>query len=211
MKKVTLVLLLLTLSINQCISQEWMTSLEIAKRLARVQNKMLFVMWEKSTEYDFPVVFNDENGQGYYTDLFENETINKIIWGYFVPVKLNESTYSDLYSEIENKRNEKYIRIFQNDGIKIMDANGNILNTGYFGSDPFNIVDFIEHYQLNTTFLKARLNNYFEKRNFYTTIALASKYLDYAVFVDKKVRKEITELAFIYINESSELLEVEKC
>ncbi|MBT8272601.1 MAG: hypothetical protein KJO77_02265 [Bacteroidia bacterium] len=209
MKKITIVFLLFIVSVNQCISQEWMTSLEIAKRLARVQNKMLFVMWEESTKYEFPVVFDDENGQAYYTDLFENENINKIIWAYFVPVKLNDLTYPDLFSKIENKRSDKYIRLFQNDGIKIMDANGNILNTGSFHMDPFNFVDFIERYQLNTSFLKAQLHNYFEKRTFYTTMALGSKYLDYAVFVNKKVRKEVTDLAFIYIDESYELLGVE--
>lgn len=186
-----------------------MTSLEVAKNLARVQNKMLFVMWEESTKYDFPVVFNDEKGVRYNTDLFEDEDINKVIWDYFVPVKLYESTYTDLFDEIKNNRSENYIEIFEDDGIKIMDTNGNILNTGYFNSEPFNIVEFINRYRLNITFLKGQLNNYAKRKNFMTTLVLASKYLDFSILVNKEVRKEVTELSTVYLNESKVLLEQE--
>ena len=209
MKKSVLIVLLFLFSITIGYSQDWMTNLDVAKRLARVQNKLLFVMWEDSMQYDFPVVYNDENGVMYYTDLFMDENVNEALWQYFVPVILHETTYEDLFKEIENVRSDKYIQKFQDDGIKIMDTNGNILNTAYFDLEPFNIAEFIVRYRLNTTFLKAQLSNYFQKKNFNTAFALGAKYQDYAVLVNKDVRKEITELAAVYLDESRRLLETE--
>lgn len=209
MKKTIYLILIAIASVNFGFSQEWMTSLDVAKRLALVQNKMLFVVWEEATEYEYPVVFYDENQVRYVTDLFEDESVNEVIWQYFVPVILYESTYEDLFKQIKDSRSEKYIKRFQDDGIKIMDANGNILNTGFFNSDPFNIVAFIARYRLNTSFLKGQLVNYAKKKNFNTTSALALKYLDYAVLVDKVVRKEVIDLAAVYMNEAKVLLELE--
>ena len=209
MKKIAVIILFCLCSITPGIAQEWMTNLDVAKRLARVQNKMLFVMWEESTYYEFPVIFNDEKGITYYSDLFEDETVNAAVWEYFVPVILHESTYFDLFEEIEGKRSDKYVKKFQDDGIKIMDTNGYILNTGYFSYEPFDIAAFIVRYGLNTTFLKAQLSNYFQKRNFNTSLALGSKYQDFAVLVDKKIRKEIIGLSAIYMNEALLLLEQE--
>lgn len=209
MKKISLLLLLFTCTITTSFAQDWMTNLDVAKRLARVQNKLLFVMWEDSMQYDFPVVYNDENGVMYYTDLLRDENVNEALWEYFVPVILYETTYEDLFKEIENVRSDKYIQKFQDDGIKIMDTNGNILNTAYFDLEPFNIAEFIVRYRLNTTFLKAQLSNYFQKKNFNTAFSLGAKYQDFAVLVNKKVRKEVTELASVYLDESRRLLETE--
>ena len=210
MKKIVLVLQLSLFSITAAFSQDWMTNLDIAKRLARVQNKLLFVMWEQSTEYDFPVVFKGEKGVMIITDLFQDEDINQALWDSFVPVILYETAYEDLFSEIENLRSDKYIDRFQDDGIKIMDANGNILNTGYFNYELFNISKFIDRYSLNTTFLKGQLSNYWQKKSFNTAFALGAKYQDFAILVSKDVRKEITELAGIYLDESRRLLEKEE-
>ncbi len=210
MKRIILLFLLGLFWITHGFSQDWMTNLDVAKRLARVQNKLLFVMWEESMQYDFPVVFRDENGVRYHTDLLRDESVNQALWDYFVPVVLYETTYDDLFSEMENVRSDEYIQRFQDDDIKIMDPNGNIINTGYFDYEPFNIVRFINRYSLNTTFLKAQLSNYSRKRNFITAFALGAKYLDFAVLVNTDVRKEITELADIYLEESIRLLEKEE-
>ena len=210
MKKLSLLLLLGIFTIGSGFSQNWMTNLDVAKSLARVQNKLLFVMWEESTQYDFPVVFRGENGVMYYTDLFQDESVNQAIWTFFVPVILYEATYDDLFSEIENLRSDTYIQRFQDDGIKIMDPNGNILNTGYFDNESFNIARFIKRYSLNTTFLNAQLSNYSSKKSFHTSFALGAKYQDFAVFVNRDVRKEILELAGIYLDESMRLLQKEE-
>ena len=206
MRKIFLFFLIGTFAFNFGFSQDWMTNLDVAKSLARVQNKLLFVMWEESTQYQFPVVFRDEKGIMYYTDMLTDESVNEAIWTYFVPVILYETTYDDLFAEIDDQRSDKYIQIFQDDGIKIMDPNGNILNTGYFESDPFDIAEFIRRYSLSTTFLRAQLLNYSKKKNFNTSFALGSKYQDFAVLIDRSVRKEVLELAGIYLDESKRLL-----
>lgn len=202
MKKIVLVVLVFLFSINS-FSQEWMTSLDVAKRLARVQNKMLFVMWEDAIDYEFPIIYKREGSvMQLNTDLLRDEEINQIIWENFVPVLLYESTYEDLFNKIKDKRSDKYIKKFQDDGIKIMDTNGNILNTGYFSVEPFNFSNFVKRYGLNTSFLKAQLENYLVKEDFYASLRLGSKYLDYAILVNKKTREEVTDLAIIYINEA---------
>ena len=203
MKKISLVVLVSFLSITFSFSQEWMTSLDVAKRLARVQNKMLFVMWGDAIDYEFPIIYKKEGSTlQVVTDLLRDEDINQIIWENFIPVLLYESTYEDLFNEIKDTRNDKYIKKFQDDGIKIMDVNGNILNTGYFSIDPFNFSNFVKRYGLNTTFLKAQFENYLVKEDFYASLRLGSKYLDYAILVDKKTREEVTDLAIIYIDEA---------
>jgi hypothetical protein len=209
MKKIALVVLASLLSINS-FSQEWMTSLDVAKRLARVQDKMLFVMWGDAIDYEFPIVYRKEGSAiQLVTDLLRDEEVNELIWENFIPVLLYESTYADLFNEIKDTRSDKYIKKFQDDGIKIMDANGNILNTGYFSVDPFNFSNFVKRYGLSTAFLRGQLLNYAKKKNFNTTYSLGSKYLDYAIFVNRKVKEEVTDLAIVYIDEANRLLDKE--
>ena len=53
MKKAVFLFFLISFTFNFCQSQEWMNSLDVAKRLALVQDKMLFVVWENTEEvYD---------------------------------------------------------------------------------------------------------------------------------------------------------------
>ncbi len=199
--------LLFLIACTYCGAQEWMTSLEVAKRLALLQDKMLLVMWEESTEYDFPIIYQRQGSiMRVTTDLFEDEQINQMIWENFVPVVLFESNYSDLFKEIKDSRSNKYIERFQDDGIKIMDVNGNILNTGYFNTELFNFSNFVKRYGLNTSFLRGQLTNYIGKKNFNTTLALAYKYLDYAIFVSEAVRAEIVAMSTIYFDEAKALL-----
>lgn len=209
MRKIFVLIVFSVLSFNFCMSQPWMESLDVAKRLARVQNKLLFVMWEESTEYDYPVYYIDENGITVMTDLFKDQDVNKALWEHFVPVKLYESTYTKLFVEVEGKRSDAYIRKFQDDEIKIMDTNGNILNIGDYNMEVLNISKFISTYSLNTSFLQDQLKNYNENKSFYTSLALASKYLDYAIFVNNDVRPEIVDLANLYFDEAISLLEKE--
>ena len=93
MKKTILLFLFVITSFNFCLAQEWFTSLEVAKKLALIQNKMLFVLWEDALNYQYPVLMDNDEGVSMVTDLLEDERINIIIWDYFIPVKLYESNY----------------------------------------------------------------------------------------------------------------------
>ena len=74
MKKIILLVTIFLMS-GLCSAQEWFTSFEVAKRLALVQDKLLFVMWEESLDYEFPVILFDEKGTGELVDLRKNEFI----------------------------------------------------------------------------------------------------------------------------------------
>lgn len=208
--KRTMIFLLLFQSVISCSqAQEWMTSLEIGKRLALMQNKMIFAVWEDVTMEPYPVLINDKKGNPVIVNLFDNENLNEIIWEYFVPVIISESKYEDLFSRIKGKRKESYMLKFNDDSIKIMDPNGNILNTNTSvdNYEFINISSFIAKYSIDTSFLKQDLISYATEGNFTTAFYLASKYIDFAIFNDLNIRSEIIELSNIYLNEAGHYLE----
>lgn len=209
MKNVIMVLLLILSALNLSQAQEWMTSLEIAKRLALIQNKMIFAVWENATFEAYPVLVNDNKGNQIIVDLFDNENLNEIIWEYFVPVILSESNYLDIYNEIKDKRKESYRLKFNDDSIKIMDPNGNILNTDTSddNNELLNLSSFIAKYSLDTSFLQQDLISYSTEDNFTTAFYLASKYIDFAILNDIQIRSEIIELSNIYLSEARHHLE----
>ncbi|WP_353778761.1 hypothetical protein [Winogradskyella sp. 3972H.M.0a.05] len=208
MKRIVL-LLIMSLSISTFGQEsEWMTSLDIAKRLALTQNKMLFVMWEQAASDLQTITFKDANGNTIIVSARGNNSANEVIWEHFVPVKLSETNYEKLFLEIKEKRRLGYISKFNDDSVKIMDTNGNILNAK-FNIQDYSNVDLsylIDKYALNTYYINKELRNYAEVKNFTTTFRLASKYMDYAIFQSSAVENEIIDLALIYLDEAKQLL-----
>lgn len=213
MKKAILISMFV-LTVSVCNAQEWFTSFEVAKSLALVQNKMLFVIWEGDLENVYPVVINDDKRKKtVFANLMENEIISRMIWDNFVPVKLPEYKYEEFSNQVKKTRGLKYFDKLIDYSIKIMDVNGNILNTTgiekYYTIDSGNYLDFndfIKRYSLNTSYLNTELKNYSEDKNFTTAFRLATKYLDFAIFVDKELKPEIIALANIYFDESKRYL-----
>lgn len=207
-KIITIVLTIFTATLNDLKAQEWMNSLEVAKKLALTQNKMLFVMWEASIEYELPVIVTANNGETYYVeDLLLSEELNAIIWDLFVPVLLNETAYDTMYEEIKDKRSNGYLELFRDDTIKIMDVNSNILNTAYVNYNYFEFRKFVEKYALDTRMLAQEYRNYRREKDFYTTFYLGSKYVDFAIYSRNDIRAEIIELSNIYLDEADKFLE----
>jgi len=206
MKKTILLFVFVITSFNSCLAQEWFTSLEVAKKLALIQDKMLFVMWENSFNYPYTVELNNDKGDAIITDLFEDDSINRIIWDYFIPVKIYESKYAELSNQIKEIRGTKYFNKLIDDSIKIMDVNGNIININTSNEYIENLSLLIKHYALNTSFLKQELINYSNEKNLTTSFSLASKYLDFAILSEKDIRFEIIQLANIYFNEAKKHL-----
>lgn len=130
MKQLLLKFFFVLFAVNMSSAQAWMTNLEIAQRLAMVQNKMLLMVWEETTSYQYPVLVRDEKGRTIFiNNLFEDEYISPLIWEHFVPVIVSEHKYAELYGKIKGRRSQRYIDKFNDDSIKIMDVNGNIINT----------------------------------------------------------------------------------
>ena len=211
MKNLFVTLLFVIFSVNMALAQPWMTNLDIAQSLAKVQNKMVLMVWEETTKYPYPVLVNLDNGETVIIEnLYEDETISPLIWKHFVPVIVSENQYGDLYSEIKGKRTQKYIDKFNDDSIKILDINGNILNTAYTSIDYENITTMIQDYGLNTEFIAVELMSYKQKQDFYSAYYLASKYLDYSMYMKESVRQEVIDLANIYLNEAAGFVEATK-
>ena len=208
MKNLLVTLLFVIFSVNMALAQPWMTNLDIAQSLAKVQNKMVLMVWEETTKYPYPVLVNLDNGETVIIEnLYEDETISPLIWKHFVPVIVSENQYGDLYSEIKGKRTQKYIDKFNDNTIKIMDINGNILNVSGPSNYFENISTLIQNYALNTEFLDLELKGYKTERDFYSAYYLASKYLDYSMYMNEYIRKEIIDLSTIYLDEATRFIE----
>ncbi|CDF80221.1 conserved hypothetical protein [Formosa agariphila KMM 3901] len=186
-----------------------MTDLEVAERLALVQNKLLVVAWEGSYFDGIPMYINNDKGEEVFVkNLFDVPVVDSLLWAHFIPVILKESEHSRLYENIKNKRSTAYLEKFHDDSVKVMDANGNILNVndeGYL----FNVSRFIDKYSMNMTMLNEKLTNYKRKKDFYSAFFLSASYMDFAFYSRGSVRPELVDLASIYLDEASEFLDQE--
>ena len=206
MKNLVIKLLFLLFAFNLSHSQAWMTNLDIAQKLALTQNKMVLMVWEESTKYPYAVLVNDDAGKTVFVEnLFESEILSPLIWKHFVPVIVSEYKYADLYAKIKDNRSQKYIDKFNDDSIKIMDVNGNILNLSSDPDNYQNITTLIQDYSLDTSFLSAELIGYKTEKDFYSAYYLASKYFDFAMYMRATIRPALIDLGIIYLNEASEL------
>ncbi len=191
-------------------AQEWMSNLKVAQKLAAVQNKMVLMVWEEETFYDYPMVVINSNNQSIVVgNLFSEPELNKAIWQHFVPVVVSEYVYDDLYEKVKRKRSDLYLDKLSDASLKVMDINGNIINVNMGYEEDFNLSRIIEDYAFNTEFLSQELNNYAQSKNFYTSYFLASKYLDFSLYNKARVQPNIINLAKIYMGEASELLATE--
>lgn len=206
MKKTILSLLLILFVTSFAVSQQWFTSFKFAKRLAVLENKMIIAVWEESALDNIPVLVEADNKKLYQLTLFENEQVDKLVWQYFIPVILSDQDYMQLAGKHLNGKSLKYKQRFNDDQIKIMDPNGNIINTN---QDPFstaNLTNLIRNYALNVGYLQPELTNYFENKSFSSTFRLTVKYQDMATFAHQSVKKDICELSGLYLAEAKQKL-----
>lgn len=204
MKRIIL-LIVFSLIVSFSNGQEWFTSFDVAKRLALVQNKMLFVVWEESFNGPIPLVIKSDGGNTVIIDLAKDNSLDSIIRDYFVPVRLPESNYDDFIKAAEGK-GYSYINKLTDNSIKIMDVNGNILNIDVSTEVITNFSEMVAKYALNTAFLNMELRNYSNEKSYLTSYLLAEKYIEYAIYANMELRPEIIDLANIYLTESKELL-----
>jgi hypothetical protein len=208
MKRILLIILLVIPSLSFCQTDSWLTSLDAAKRLALVQDKMVLMIWEDSAYAPLPITVKDENGKRVYVDdLFESQILMDLLSDYFVLVKVNEFEYEELFKPFKNNRSSAFINKFNDDSLKIIDATGNIVNVNHTNYREFlNLTEFIIKYAINTKFIKEELINYRDEQNFKTALSLASKYIDLAIYTVKSSRQDIVTLSNIYLDEAQDYL-----
>lgn len=203
MKRYVFFLLLSFFIVQISHSQEWMTSLDAAKRIALIQDKFLFMIWEDAAKVPYPVIgYNARGHEIVYDDMLGNKEINELIWKYFVPVKVSESAFAQLYDQAKIAKSKAYMAQLEDDNIKIMDVNCTILNTSISPPAYFNLSNFIGRYALNTSFLTGELKGYSEHPSFNTAFRLGSKYMDYSILVDPVIRKDVLRMSEMYLDEA---------
>lgn len=209
-KLIFLFLALLSFQIGASQNRDWLQSLKVAQVLARSENKLILMVWEQSTEIPFPAIVKDTNGKKIFiNNLFESTEITDIFWDYFIPVKVDEDVYPTLFESIKDKRKRSYIDDFNDESLKVMDANANIIGTSGADTEILDISKFITKYSLNMSYVSQNLINYNKKKDFYSTFYLGSKYIDYSILVNKEVRKGILNLSNIYFDKAEILLQSE--
>ena len=204
MKKNLLIVLLVITSLSFSQTNDWLTSLDAAKGLALVQDKMVLMIWEDSAYEPMPINVKDENGkQVFVKNLFESQVLIDLLRDYFILVKVNEMAYEDLFKSIKNKRSTGYINKFNDDSIKVLDANGFIVNVNPTSYREFlNLTDFIVKYGIKTSFIKEELISYKKYQNYVTALRLASKYIDLGIYTVPSAKQDIVTLSNIYLEET---------
>ena len=212
MKKIICILLLfIYFQSSDSQIREWMSPLKFAQIKARSENKLILMAWKRSLEIPFPAIVKDENGKDIYIkNLFESPIINEFLWKSFILVEVDDDFYGELMEEIKGKRSQSYVDTFEDDSLKIMDANGNIIGTSGAFTEVLNLSKFVIKYNLNTSFLKQELINYDTNKEFYSAFYLASKYVDYSILVNDNVRDEILRLSDVYFAEAEQFLAEDK-
>jgi hypothetical protein len=207
MKRIFLVALFILPSLSFCQSNDWMTSLDAAKRLALIQNKMILMTWEESMLYPLPVTIKDSNGKPIFIDdLFQSDYLVNLLREHFILVKVNESEYPTIIDGLEEKRSTVYINKLNDESMKVMDANGTIVNTTTSYREYLNLAVFIQNYAVNTDFINAELKAYSTHQNFATAFRLSVKYLEMACYVNKKAKEEFVNVSDIYLKEAKRYL-----
>lgn len=212
MKKIICILLLfIYFQSSDSQIREWMSPLKFAQIKARSENKLILMAWKRSLEIPFPAIVKDKNGKDIYIkNLFESPLINEFLWKSFILVEVDDDFYGELMEEIKGKRSQSYVDTFEDDSLKIMDANGNIIGTSGAFTEVLNLSKFVIKYNLDTSFLKQELINYDTNKEFYSAFYLASKYVDYSILVNDNVRDEILRLSDVYFAEAEQFLAEDK-
>ena len=212
MKKIICILLLfIYFQSSDSQIREWMSPLKFAQIKARSENKLILMAWKRSLEIPFSAIVKDENGKDIYIkNLFESPLINEFLWKSFILVEVDDDFYGELIEDIQGKRSQSYIDTFEDDSLKIMDANGNIIGTSGAFTEVLNLSKFVIKYNLDTSFLKQELINYDNNKEFYSAFYLASKYVDYSILVNDNVRDEILRLSDVYFAEAEQFLAEDK-
>ena len=87
-----------------------------------------------------------------------------------------------------------------------MDGNGKVIYNEMSYKNKNELIVLLKKYALNTSFLSRDLINYYKKSNFNTSFRLASKYQDYAIYVDMSIRRDLLNLSKDYFNDAKKYL-----
>ena len=191
MKTLTYLLALSLLSINTLKADEWMRSLEDAKKIAIATNKLILV--------DFWAVWCGPC-QKMDRESWSHQDV-QLLMENFVPVKIDVT---------RNRGLTKRYTVNAIPYIYILDGNGKVLfkNIGYLSKHK--VISLLTKYQTNTSFLLNELAHYHQQQNFTTAFQLGSKYQDFSLYVNDDIKRDFLNLSSQYFKEAKRLLKKEK-
>ncbi len=178
----------LGLSFSGSAQVKWMDDFKTAQKLSVVSNKLMIV--EFWATWCMPCKKMDQ-------EVWSSEAVGKLSEN-FVPVKIDADNNMQLMGKFGVDRIPYFF---------ITDSQGNILYNKYGFTSEHEIKNLLERYSINLSYMQGALVQYYQQRNYITTMRLANKYLDYSLFVNKIIRGDILKLSDHYLNEAEQLLD----
>jgi len=178
MKKIFIVLFI---SFFQLAQAAWLTSFEDAQKMALATNKFIIIDFYAS--WCGPCLKMD-------SESWNEEQVKGVLENY-VTVKIDIDSNNELAA--------KY-GVSSIPHLFIVDGNGfEVYNfLGY--QDSSGLKRELEKFALSTAFLSSDLVGFYKNKGFTSAIRISNKYLDYSLYVDKSIKREILLISGLYLN-----------
>lgn len=172
-------------------AQNWMHSLEGAKKTALASNKLILVdFW---ATWCGPCRKMDSNtwSKKEVTDLMQN----------FVPLKIDVD---------EHKSIAKSYGVRGIPNVLILDANGKVIYSGVGYRNKSQMVETLTDYMAEMSFLQKELIAFYKKSNYSTALRLADKYQIYSIYAKGDIKRSFLSLANDYFSISKKDIKKKK-
>lgn len=123
---------------------------------------------------------------------WSNQEVNEVLQHY-VPVKLD----IDSEAELANKYGASSIP-----NMFIMDGNGKVVHHFEGFHDAVQLKRELERFAYPTSFVSKDLINHYKMNNFYTSLKVFLRYMDYSLLVNSNEKTKIIALASIYLEDA---------
>jgi len=187
MKRLTLTLLIFFFTFNLMYSNNWMYSLDDAKKMAITTNRLVLVDFWAS--WCGPCKRMD-------SESWSKEEVQLLMDNY-VSVKIDIDKYPDI-AEKYDVRGIPYVFI--------LDGNGKVVYKNMSYKTKSQLMVLLKKYAINTSFLSKDLVNYYKQESFSSAFRLGYKYQDLALRLDKEIKSDFLNVSDDYFDESKKQL-----